>query len=98
MVGKRVDLNDNGHAFRRIHKIPKRNYDTDEEKSLEITTGAETKIENAAALTDIKAGDWVDVTYAVKDAKNTAKSVFVEKEEEIPAETAGAADAGTDEE
>jgi hypothetical protein len=65
-------------------------YDADEEKSLEITTGTETKLDNAATVADIKAGNWVDVTYISKDAKNLAKSIFVEKDE-LQAEMGGAA-------
>lgn len=58
-------------------------YDTDEEKSATILTDKDTKMENAAALNDIKQGDWVDVTYAVSDGKNVAKFIMVEKEEEL---------------
>ena len=59
-------------------------YDTDEEKTAEVVVGKETKMENAAAVTDIKKGDWVDVTYTLTGGKNIAKSVIVEKEEAIP--------------
>lgn len=62
-------------------------YDTDEEKSIELAAGAETKIENAASLADIKKGDWADITYLAQGAKNMARSIIVEKEEEVPAET-----------
>ncbi len=64
-------------------------YAADEEKLVEITTGTETKIENVSSLADVKAGDWVDVTYIAKDAGKMAKSVFVEKDEDIPASTYG---------
>lgn len=56
-------------------------YDSDSEKSAEIAVDADTKMENAAALGDIKKSDWVDVTYVTKDGKNAAKVVTVEKEE-----------------
>lgn len=56
-------------------------YDSDEEKTIEITADANTKIENAAALGNINKSDWVDVTYTVADGKNLAKSIMVEKEE-----------------
>lgn len=66
------------------------NYDTDEEKTINISTDKGTKIENVASLGDIKKGDWADVTYAVDGAKNVAKAIIVEKEE-MPAEEAPAA-------
>jgi hypothetical protein len=57
-------------------------YDSDEEASIDIITDDITKMENAAALSDIKQGDWADVIYMVADGKNMAKSIIVEKEEE----------------
>jgi len=61
-------------------------YDSDEEKSIEIIVDAATKMENAKEVVDIKPGNWADVVYSVKDGKNIAKSIIVEKEEEAPAE------------
>jgi hypothetical protein len=65
-------------------------YDSDEEKNIDITLGADTKIENANGINDIKKADWVDVTYEVSGGKNMAKTVSVEKEEEVPPEGAPA--------
>ena len=62
-------------------------YDSDEEKTIEITADSGTKMENAAAIGDVKQGNWADVIYTVSGGKNMAKSVIVEKEEEAPAET-----------
>ncbi|MBP7055426.1 MAG: hypothetical protein KBB52_01040 [Candidatus Omnitrophica bacterium] len=62
-------------------------YDADEEKAIELSTSGDTKIENAAAIADIKKGDWADITYSTEGSKNIAKSIVVEKEEEVPAET-----------
>lgn len=59
-------------------------YDSDSEKTAVIAIAPDTKMENASALGDVKKGDWVDVTYVVKDGKNAANVVTVEKEE-IPA-------------
>lgn len=56
-------------------------YDSDSEKTADIAVVATTKLENAAAIGEIKKGDWVDVTYVVADGKNAAKVVTVEKEE-----------------
>lgn len=73
-------------------------YDSDEEKTITIALDKDTKIENAANISEIKKGDWVDVTYTVKNGKNMAKSVMVEKEEAASPEAtqtppaAGAAD------
>jgi hypothetical protein len=56
-------------------------YDSDEGKTIDITTNKDTKIENASGIDRINKGDWVDVTYAVSEGKNLAKTVIVEKEE-----------------
>jgi len=57
------------------------NYDSDEEKTMDIAVNKDTKLENAAALGEIKKGDWVDVTYVTSEGKNAAKVIIVEKEE-----------------
>jgi Cu/Ag efflux protein CusF len=62
-------------------------YDSDEEKNIEIAVGEDAKLENAKGINDIKKGDWVDVTYEAAGGKNVAKTVSVEKEEEVPAES-----------
>jgi len=61
-------------------------YDSDEEKSIDIVTDKDTKLENVANVGEIKQGDWIDATYTAKDSQNIAKSIIVEKEE-MPAET-----------
>jgi len=61
-------------------------YDSDSEKTTDIVISADTKIENASAMGDIKKGDWVDVTYVVKDGRSSAKLVTVEKEETLAAD------------
>ena len=61
-------------------------YDSDEEKSIEITSDSNTKMENAVTINDVKQGNWADVIYTVMNGKNIAKSIIVEKEEEAPAE------------
>ena len=62
-------------------------YDSDQEKSIEIAADTNTKIENAATITNIKQGNWADVIYVIINGKNIAKSIVVEKEEDTPAET-----------
>lgn len=59
-------------------------YDSDGEKTSEIAVNAGTKMENAPGLADVKKGEWVDVTYTVRDGIKTAKVVTIEKEE-LPA-------------
>jgi len=59
-------------------------YDSDSEKTSEVVIDSTTKMENAATLADVKKGDWVDVTYTVKDGIKAARVVTVEKEE-LPA-------------
>jgi hypothetical protein len=56
-------------------------YDSDQEKTAEITLDKNTRIENATGIDKIAKGDWIDIVYAVKDAKNIAISAVVEKEE-----------------
>jgi len=56
-------------------------YDTDEEKTTSITVDDATKLENAKTISEMKQGDWADITYVVADGKNVAKSIIVEKEE-----------------
>ena len=62
-------------------------YDSDQEKSIEITADTNTKIENAATINSIKQDSWADVIYTAANGKNIAKSIIVEKEEDTPAET-----------
>ena len=56
-------------------------YDSDSEKMAEIVVGKDAKLENVKGVGDMKKGDWVDVTYALVDGKNAARTVSVEKEE-----------------
>ena len=67
-------------------------YDSDSEKTAAIAFYSDTKLENASTLGDIKKGDWVDVTYVVKDGKSVAKIVTVEKEETPPPDETPAQD------
>jgi len=65
-------------------------YDTDDEKTVELVFDKDTKLENAAALKDIKVGDWVDADYSSGSlGKKVAKSVKVEKSEEPEPPAAG---------
>lgn len=66
-------------------------YDSDEEKTIEIVADKDTKIENAAAIANIVKGDWVDTTYVIADGKNVAKSIIIEKEEKEEEKPADAA-------
>ena len=61
-------------------------YDSDNEKSIDITADSTTKMENAATINDIKQGNWADIIYAIINGKNIAKSIVVEKED-APAAT-----------
>ena len=62
-------------------------YDSDQEKSIEITADTNTKLENAATINNIKQDSWADVIYTAANGKNIAKSIIVEKEEDTSAET-----------
>ena len=58
-------------------------YDSDDEKTVEIKSDKETKMENAQSVADIKEGDWVDAIYVSDGIGNIAKSIIVEKEEDF---------------
>ena len=75
-------------------------YDSDEEKRMEVVLDANTKLENAAALASVKEGDWIDVVYSLSDGKNLAKSVAVEEDTEFEEDlaTEAKAPAAVDEE
>jgi hypothetical protein len=66
-------------------------YDYDKDADVEVTysAGPDVKLTNAAALSEIKAGDSVDITYVVKDGKKVATEISVEEpfEEEEAAAT-----------
>jgi hypothetical protein len=56
------------------------NYDTDEETDVTYSIDPAVKLEGVESLTDIAAGDMVDIDYVVKDDKKIAKIISVEKE------------------
>ena len=56
-------------------------YDSDNEKSVEITADNTTKIEGVSTMNDIKQESWSDINYTVVNGKNIAKSIVVEKED-----------------
>ena len=65
-------------------------YESGQEKGIEITVNKDTKIGNVSSLTDIKRGDKANVTYTVSNAGNIAKSMWVEKGKEPVEEPAEA--------
>ena len=62
-------------------------YDSDNERSVDITADNNTKVEGVATINDIKQGNWADINYMVVGGKNMAKSISVEKEDDAAAET-----------
>ena len=64
-------------------------YDSDEEKNIELILDKDAKIDGASGINDIKSGSWVDVSYEVKDGKNIVKAISVETEEEFLADEGG---------
>jgi hypothetical protein len=58
-------------------------YEVDQEKEITFSLDDKTKLENVAALDEIKAKDSVSVDYIVTaDGSNLAKSISVEKAED----------------
>ena len=57
-------------------------YDSDMEKTIDVMTDAATKFEEAKGIDEIKAQDTVSIEYLVKDGKNIAKGITVERIEE----------------
>jgi len=74
-------------------------YDTDEEKKIDIAVTAETKFKNSTGLKGVKVGDWVDVSLSsAEGGRKVAKVVEVEKAEEmeeVPAAPQGAPETET---
>jgi Cu/Ag efflux protein CusF len=64
-------------------------YDTDEEKTMNMTVSDTTTFQEVKSLEGIKAQDTVSIEYAAKEGKNYAKDITVEKVED-------AADAGNE--
>ena len=62
-------------------------YDSDNEKSVEITADNTTKIEGVSTINDIKQESWADINYTVVNGKNIAKSIVVEKEDDAATES-----------
>lgn len=65
-------------------------YDTDQEKEVNISVDDKTTYENVDSLLDIKPHDAVSIDYVVfSDGKNVAKNISVEKPEVAPQPTGG---------
>ena len=61
-------------------------YETDQEKELLLVVDESTSYENIKSLEDIQPKDNLSVDYTLKDGKNVAKSISLEKPESSPAE------------
>lgn len=59
-------------------------YQTDEEKELVLNTDQETKYEGVNDLNGIKVSDTASIDYVVKDGKNIAHNISIEKLGEMP--------------
>jgi len=62
-------------------------YESDQEKEMAITTDDSTSYDNAKALDEIQPKDNISVDYIVKDGKNIAKAIGLEKAESAPVAT-----------
>ena len=60
-------------------------YETDQEKDMAIATDELTNYDNAKPLGEIQPKDNISVDYVVKDGKNIAKTIGLEKAENAPA-------------
>ncbi|MDD5633745.1 MAG: hypothetical protein PHW46_00520 [Candidatus Omnitrophica bacterium] len=58
-------------------------YENDEDKIVELTVNSDTNFENATSLDDIKKGDWAEIDYTVRDGKNIATLIVVDRDEEL---------------
>lgn len=62
-------------------------YDSDEEKTIDLLVGGGAAIENADGLAAITKGDWADITFRPQDdGTNRVSSIIVERDEEEPVE------------
>ena len=59
-------------------------YQTDEEKELSLNTDQETKFEGVGDFGGLKPGDTASIDYIMKDGKNIARNISIEKIEEMP--------------
>ena len=59
-------------------------YQSDEEKDLFLSVNSGTKFEGAADINSLKVGDTAGIDYEIRDGKNIAKNISVEKLEAIP--------------
>lgn len=80
VYGEIQQVNTDGSTF----TVQYYDYDSDSEKTSDVFVVSETILENAKTLGEVRKGDWADVTYVVKDGKNLAKIVSIEKEEPTP--------------
>ncbi len=61
-------------------------YETDEEKEIMVVCDLETEFENISLISEIKVGDSVSIDYVVREGKNIAKFISVEKIETLEEE------------
>lgn len=61
-------------------------YETDTEKEMSLIVDKDTRYEGVASLLDIKPQDTVSIDYIIKEGKNIAKQVNVEKIEDTTPE------------
>lgn len=59
--------------------VTEQDYETDKEVAVTYTVNPETKLKNVDSLKDVKVGDSIEIDYVVKDGKNMAKIITIEK-------------------
>ena len=59
-------------------------YQTDEEKELLLVADSQTKYEGVNDLNGIKVADTASIDYIIKDGKNIARNISIEKIEAMP--------------
>jgi hypothetical protein len=68
-------------AQNRALKLKYLDYETDQEKEMVLNTDEQTSYDNIKSLEDIQPKDNISVDYVVKDSKNIARSIGLEKAE-----------------
>ena len=80
--GKAVSVDANNNQI----NLKYLDYETDTEKEMSLIVDKDTRYEGVASLLDIKPQDTVSIDYIIKEGKNIAKQVNVEKIEDITPE------------
>jgi len=73
-------------AQNKLINIKYLDYESDTEKEMSFVIDEKTNFEGVNSLSDIKVNDTVSIDYIIKDNKNIARTISVEKPEDVTTE------------